>query len=492
MVSLATPPSIAKLAVRGAFWTGAGQYGLFGFGVARVIILARLVDRETFGLIAGATVWASYLSVGRLDLRMAALNSREDREVLDTQFFLENLSAALAFPLAFLAFAIRPQLIAPRGWVLVFVLLVAAQFDALTSTPAYLVDKRLRQDIIGRLTILTAVTGFGVPVLCALLGYPLIALAINAVWPLLLPRIGATVVARWRPGFAWTRDQIHKQLRLAATMWTIGLLSKITFQFDDWLVFNLRRPAPVIWRGTGIEPAALYDRAYGVSKLPMDLVGGLIASNALAIYAERASHGGEVLLSAYRRMTWALSWITFSSGTNQFLAADNLVHVLGEAWVPMVPLIRLMILFIVGRPLLQNCAQVLIALKREHDVRAAFLVQAVFLLIVGPPAAYQYGAAGASAAVSVMSVVGLVVSERYVARRLGQSAWTFYVAPAGAALGAIILTVGLASTLPATSVLAATAKAVVCAIVFAFTLWSSDRSALVDHWRMFRRAWSQA
>ena len=55
----APPPSIARLAVRGAIWTSAGQYLFFVFGVAKAIILARLIDRELFGLVAGATVWAS-------------------------------------------------------------------------------------------------------------------------------------------------------------------------------------------------------------------------------------------------------------------------------------------------------------------------------------------------------------------------------------------------------------------------------------------------
>jgi O-antigen/teichoic acid export membrane protein len=485
------PPSIAQLAVRGAIWTGVGQYGLFAFGIARVIILARLVDRELFGLVAGAAVWTSYFSVGRLDLRMAALTSREEREVLDTQFLLENVSAALAFPLALLALALWPDLIGPRGWLLVFVLLAVAQIDALTSTSAYLIDRRLRQDVLGRLTAATAATGFGVPVACALLGYPLTALALAAVWPLLVPRLGAAIWARWRPGFAWTRDEIRRQLRLAASMWWIGLLGKITFQFDDWLVFNLRRPAQVIWRGTGVEPEALYDRAYGVSKLPMDLAGGLIASNALSIYAERASHGTAVLWSAYRRLTWALSWIIFSSGSYLFLAADSLVHVLGEAWIPMVPLIQLMIVFIVGRPLLQNCAQVLLALKQERDVRFATLVQAVFLIVVCPPAAFYYGAAGAAGAVSLMTAVGLVVSERCVARRLGRSSWPAYGAPAGAAVVAILLTAGLASALPTSVWLAAIAKGVLCGVVFALGLWLSDRPAALDLWHTVRRGWNQ-
>lgn len=488
----AAPPSIAKQVLRGAFWTAVGQYALFAFGIGRAIILARLVDREYFGLVAGAVVWSSYLSICRLDLRMAALGSRENSETLDTQFLLENLSAAIAFPLTAVLWAIWPEVMTPHGWIVILVLLAAAQFDALTSTAAYLLDKRLRQDITGRVTAVTAIGGFVVPVAIALAGYPLTALAIDAVWPMVVPRACALIFAGWWPGVGWSVTEIRQQIRLGGTLWSIGVLGKITFQFDDWLVFTGRRPSAVLWRGTGVEPEALYDRAYGVSKLPMDLAGGVIASNALAIYSERAAHGRDVLHPVYRRMTWALAWIIFASGTYLLIAIDDLVYLLGAAWVPMVPLARLMILFTVARPLLQNCAQILLALKRERDVRRATLSQAIFLLVVCPPAVYYWGAAGAAVAVSLMSVVGLIASERYVTQALGSSSWPSYVAPATAAVLTVVAAFGLASMLPTNVWAAAFVKAMICGAVFPATMWLVDRTAAVEAWRAFRRGWFES
>lgn len=486
------PPSFAALVVRGAIWAGAGHYALFAFGIARAIILARIVEPELFGLVAGAAVWASYLGACRVDLRMAALGSAEDAEVLDTQFLLENLSAAVAFPAAGILFLLWPDVTSQTGWALLLVLLAAAQFEALTSTSVYLLDRRLRQDVSGRLTIVGAVTGFLVPVALALAGFPATALAVDAVWPMLLPRIGAVLHVRWRPGVAWTRTQCRRQLQLASTMWSIGLLGKITFQFDDWLVFNLRRQGPVVWRSAGVEPEALYDRAYSVSKLPMDLPGGIIAGNALAIYAERASHGLATLVPAYRRMTWALAWIIFASGTYLFVAADDVVYVLGERWVPMVPLLQLMILFIVGRPLMQNAAQAMLAVKRERDLRVTMAVQAALLAATCPPAVYAYGAAGAAAVTSVVSVAGVFVAERYVSRHLGQRFWPIYVTPACTACvaGAVILALG--GVLPANVWASALLKAALCLAVFGPALWLLQRSDATDVWQAFCRGWRQA
>jgi O-antigen/teichoic acid export membrane protein len=480
-------PSLVRLAARGALWTGVGQYASFALGVGKAILLARLVGRPYFGLLAGATVWASYLGLARLDLRLAVLRSSEEPEVLETQFTLENLSALAGFAVAGLLALAWPGLMAPEVWGLVFVFLAAAQFETLTSTSVSLAEKRLRQDVIGRLTAASAVLGFAVPVALAWRGLPLPALVVDAVLPIVVPRLGAVVFAGWRPAVGWHPARVREQLRLAWTMWTTGLLGKVTFQFDDWLVFNLRRTGPSVWRSSGVEPEALYDRAYGIGKLPMDLAAGMIASNALAIYAEGAARGRDVLAGAYRRLTWLLAWVVFASGTFVFAAADDLVHVLGETWVPMVPLLRLMILFVLLRPLFQNNAQALLADGGERDVRRAMLVQAVFLAVVCPPAVLFAGAAGAAVAVSAMSAIGLFASERDVVRRLGIAPGALYVRPAGAGIVALALVTISSPLLPSNIWASAGLKGAVTAAIFGAAIALFDRAGAAEAWRLVRR-----
>lgn len=483
------PLSFARRAVRGAVWTGASQYLLFAVGLIKAVVLARLVDRELFGIVAGTTVWASYLTVTRLDLRLAALNSREERAALDTQFLLENVSTAASFPLAALIMIVWRESLPPPGWALLFVLLGAAQFEALTSTSVYLTEKRMRQDVLARLTIVSALVGPALAVALAMTGRPWEALALDAVWPVIIPRLGAAIFAGWRPRLGWHPEYVRAQLRLGWTMWGTGMLGKITFQFDDWLVFNLRRPHPSPWRATGADAEALYDRAYSVSKLPMDLAAGMIASNALAIYTDRASHGREHLVPTYRRLTWLLAWIICAASAYLFAAVDELVLVLGDQWVPMVPLVRLTILFTVGRPLLQNCAQVLYALGHERDVRRAFLVQAIFLVAVGPAAVFYQGAAGAAVVVSVMSVVGLVLAERAVVRRLGESVWPVYLVPMTTAVVASGAAMIASQAIGVGAWQMAVIKAAICGLVIGAAVLAFDRAVALDAWRTVARAW---
>ncbi len=481
-------PSLARLATRGALWAGFSQYLLFAIGLLKTIILARLIGREYFGLLAGAVAWSSYFAFGRLELRLAVYSSKEESSVLNTQFLIENASALTGLILAGAVVLAWPRLVSPAGtWPLIFVLLVASLFETLTSTPAYLVEKRLRQDVTGRFTVFASLVGFIIPVALAFGGAALPALLMDLLLPTLITRIGAMLFIRWWPTFIWDRTEIINQLRLGWTMWWTGVLGKITFLFDDWLVYNVNRPHPTIWRGSGVEPEALYSRAYNVGKMPMDVAAGMIGSIALSLYSESAARGREVLAAAYRQLTWILSWLIFFSSAVAFVAADDVVYILGEQWVPMVPLFRLMFLFVVGRSLFQNNAQLLLAMRAERDFQRTMTVQAVFILLACPPAVYFLGAAGASVVVSLMSMIGFVATERRVAHHLGLSMWHVYLVPACSAILVIGLVTLLAPALPENIWLSAIVKGLISAAVFGAALLAFERKTAWEAWRTLRQ-----
>lgn len=479
---------LTRLAVRATLWTGVSHYLLAILGLAKTVILARVVALEYFGLLAGAVVWASYLGFARLDLRAAVLGSNEEPDVLSAQFLLENLSAFCGLVLAAGLAMAWPSLATPRVWLLIFAILALMQFEALTSTSAYLAEKRLRHDVLARLSILSTVVGFPVSVGLALHGFPLTALLLDGVLPILITRLGAFLHVRWRPRLAWNGRRLREQLHLGWTLWSTGLLGKVAYEFGDWLVFNLNRPHPVVWLGAGVEPEALYARAYRVGKLPMDLAAGMIGATALALYAEGAARGHEILVELRRRLTWALAWVIFPAGSVAFVTADELVHVLGDQWVPMVPLFRLMIVFVFSRPLVQNNGHLLLATDRARDFRRAMLAQALVILAVCPVAVSFFGAAGAAGVVSVMSLVGFLFSERQVARLLGCSPWQPYLVPGGGALAVLVLVPLLEPMLPGNIWLAAAAEATMGLLVFGGALWLFEWSAALDAWRLIRGA----
>jgi PST family polysaccharide transporter len=424
---------------------------------------------------------------------VAVLSSQEEPAVLNAQYWLENASVLAGLLVAGALFLAWPGIVpAASAWPFIFTLMAFGLFESLTSTPLYLLEKRLRQDVLGRLTVLASLVSMLVPIVLAMSGAPAAALAVDAILPALIVNSGSALFARWRPSLAIDRQQVLAQLRLAGTLLSTGLLGKIIFQFDDWLVGNLNRPNPLPWLAAGVEPEGYYSRAYTTGKMPMDIAAGMIGRMALSLYAEGAARGHETLQKAYQQLTWLLAWIIFAASAIAFVAADEVVQLLlGQAWLGMVPLFRLMFLFIVGRPLFQNNAQVLLALRAEKDIHRAVVMQAVFILLACPPAVYGWGAAGASVVVSLMTVIGLVTGEWYVMRRLGIAAWRCYLVPATACAVTIAGAGLLAAGLPGNLWLSLTLKLLVGTGVFGLALLLFEKRRLQEALQVLRQGLSR-
>jgi O-antigen/teichoic acid export membrane protein len=473
-----SPPqsSLAERTIRSILWAGTSQYLVFALGLVKAILLARLVGVEYFGLLAGARTWVAYLGILRLDLRPAVLRSRDEPDVLDAQFLLETASALTGFLLFLLVTLAWPTAMSGPVRLLGLLLLGLSLFEAMTSTPLYVAERRLRQDLVGRLMIAAAIVGLAVPVALAMRGVMLGALIADTILPTAIVRVGLVLATRWRPGMRWRALTLRAQLRLGWTLWLAGAAGRIGFELDRWLVFNLPRPHPSPWRATGVEATALYTRAINIGRFPMDVVAGMLGSTALSIYTEAVKESRATLVTAHRRLTWALAWAVFASATLLFLAAEEVVSVLGPQWQPMVPLLRLLAPFVLGRPLFQNNAQLLLALGRERDFQRAALLQVIVFVALCPVTIHAFGAAGAAAALSLCSLVGLVLTQRDVARHLGLSTWRVYRWPACAAALATALVLLGWTALPGNPWLAVAVKGMACATVFGVILLRFERA----------------
>lgn len=440
-----TPPEaatsgLARRVLRGAAFLGVGQYGVLAIGLIKTPILARLVAPEIHGVIVLALSWVSFLHLFRLELREVVISDPEgDPARLTTQYVIEVLSSLVGVLLGGLVYLAAPRLADlavgllgaasadavsnltnPLVWQAIFVLLGLRVFFAATSTPLYILQRDIRQDVITRLTLLGALLGLGVAVALAWLGYPLASLLADAALPVIVLGLGAWLVAGWRPALIWDASVARDVAAFAATMWTGGLFGKISFEFDDWLVGMLR----------GNRAVGFYGKAYTLSKMPMDVFAGVIAGIALSAYAQSEATGRAVLARAYRLMTWLLIRVVAWSSVIILAAADEIVLILlGPDWPGVPLLVRLMFVYVLGRPLFQNNAQLLIAIRQEKLYRSAQMVQAIVLLLLAPGAVYFLGAEGASLAVNVMMLAGFALSQVYVNRFLDVRLGRVYLLP---------------------------------------------------------------
>jgi PST family polysaccharide transporter len=412
---------LARRVMRGAAYLGVGQYALVAIGLVKTPILARLVAPEIYGVVALASSWVSFLGLLRMELPEIVISDPQHQQArLVTQYLFEVGTALLGALAALLLRLIAPQVAVTPVWQAIFALTAVRVFFALTSTPLYILRRDIRQETLTRLTLIGGVAGALVSIGAAALGYPLLSLLLDAALPVIVLGGGAWIAAGWRPTRTWDA-QIARDIRaFAVTLWTSGLLGKITWEFDDWLLGNV----------TGSKALGYYSRAFYLANLPMNLFAGVIGGIALSMYAQSKTAGLEVLRRAYELTTWLLARIVGLSSVVMLAAAEEIMLILlGPKWVPVPPLLRLMFLYVLARPLFQNNAQLLLAARREKQFRVTLIVQAAILLLVGPVGVIGWGAEGASAAVSVMQIAGFALAQWYTSRHLGIRSLKLYLLP---------------------------------------------------------------
>lgn len=416
---------IARRTLRGAAMRFVAQYGSAVIGVIKVYFLFRLVSQEIVGVVAYAAVISSLLLIFRMDLRPVVIRTPGNTQParLATQYGLELTSAITGLIIGGLAYLLLPALLSPVHWLATFLLIFLGPtgvLQALLSTPLYLLERDIRHDITSTLTVISALLGMAVSITLAYFGQPLWALIADTALLTAVPGIGAWIVTRWRPVWHWDPVVAKEIWAFGTTVWTTGLLGIITFQFDDGLVGTFR----------GDRALGFYSQAYLRAKIPLDVFGGVVAGMSLPLYSQSLAAGRETLRRAYAQTTWILARLIAMSSIVLLAATEEIVRLwVGDAWLPLVPLIRLMALFIVGRPLFQNHGIVLLPLGKERQFRFIVFIQAAILLAAGLPAVLIWGEEGVAVVVSIMMLVGLVISEIYVTRLIGLSALPIYALP---------------------------------------------------------------
>jgi O-antigen/teichoic acid export membrane protein len=166
-----------------------------------------------------------------------------------------------------------------------------------------------------------------------------------------------------------------------------------------------------LWVGTYLDNIAmgLYSRAYTFATYPRKLVAGPVQSVSIGTYAELKEDHTR-LSQAFYRTNALLVRVSFLFGGILSLVAPELIHLLlGEKWLPMLDVFRLMLIYTLFDPIKLTVANIFVAVGKPEKVALVralqFVIMVVGLYTLGP----RFGIAGVAIAVDLMLVVGIVV-----------------------------------------------------------------------------------
>lgn len=414
MVSEPERTALGRIA-RGAAHTLGSTYAGRLVNWVATFILMRQLRPEDFGHIAlAATILALVIAVRNPGLHNALLHQYRRVDDLAFTHFVLNIGLSTVGVLAAVGLAIL-YVDERCGRHVAVALSVFAGFDLLRSA-VQTAETQLRRDLAfshlagahAAALVLAAVTG-------------VVAVYAGAgVWALILSHsvhgvayVTSYCVLVWRKqppqftkGRRFDRDGAHSMMRYGSWFWGGGIMRTLQLQFDRLVVFAV----------TETGQLGIYAQAHYFAQLPTGAVTHALSNIGVAVYA-RYQEDRKLLSGAYRRSLRLVMRATVPLNVIIAVEMPAITRLLvGEDWLPIVPVVRCLLLFSLCRPVVDT-AQAL--LRSVGDPRGIFwfeLVQAILLVVAAPLLTLQLGVRGTALAMGLMALVGVVLAVRRTGR----------------------------------------------------------------------------
>ncbi|MDX1622829.1 MAG: lipopolysaccharide biosynthesis protein [Gemmatimonadota bacterium] len=419
---------VAGAAARGMAWAMAAAVSGRVISVVGLVVLARLLAPEDFGLLAIALVIVTYLeTLGDLGVGAALVYWPRRAEEAARLAFAVNVVTGAAWGLAMIlaapwlaGFFERPDAV----WI---IRAMALSFPVKALGNAH--DALLRKELRFRARMLPEV-GMGAAkaavaiALAAGLGWGAWSLVVGhlaglAVWTAVLWR-----VEPWRPGGPLPLDLFGPMLRYGRGLVAVNVLAAVVHHAD--LV--------VVGRMLGATALGFYQIAYKVPEMSIAMLIW-VAGRVLFPAFSRIHAAGEDVGRAYVASIRYVSLMSLPAAVGLVLLAEPIVTVVfGSKWAPAAPMLQALAVYIGLRSVGTPAGDVLKGTGRTGLLAGLALVKAIILV----PALIWAGGFDASAVAWTMAAVAVVTTTL----NLGVVQWRYGVpvpvalrgaAPGGAA-----------------------------------------------------------
>ena len=326
---------LKEKAIRSVFAKLCAQATNFLLRVGSLIVFARLLNPEDFGLVGMVTAVTGILSLFK-DFGLSTVTVQRATMTDQQTSMLFWLNLLVGGVLGLLSLASAPILVAfyqePRLFWVTAILSAGFLFNAAGAQHTALLQREMRFTSVAAIEILSLLTSSVVGIGMAFAGFGYWALVS---WSLVLPAAnaaGAWLMTAWVPGAPSRAVGMRSMLRFGGTVTLNLLVVHIAYNLDKVL----------LGRFWGAEALGIYGRAYQLLTLPTgnlnEAVGG-VAFSALS----RVQHDPSLMRSYFLKGYTIVLTLTIPITIAFALFADDLIFLLlGPKWQKAAMVLRLM------------------------------------------------------------------------------------------------------------------------------------------------------
>lgn len=402
------PDGLSAKAARGTAVTLATQAVRAVLQFGSVIVLARLLTPDDFGLVAMVTAVIGLADLVRdFGLSSAAIRSAELSDDERTNLFWANL--ALGGGCTVVALAATPLIVAgyhqPR--LAPVVLTLAWVFVITGANTQFRTDltRRMRFLALSGADIAAQAGGIAVAVTLALAGAGLWAIVVQQLCVAVLNLTINVRNAHWLPGLPRRHVSLRRFFRFGGGLLGTQLIAYLTKNVDNIALGS-------VW---GAAPLGLYSRAYQLLMMPLNQINAPMTNVALPVLA-RVQHDDDAFARYLARAQLVACYVTATVFCVAAGLAEPLVLVLfGPRWAGVAPIFAVLALGGVFRAVAQIAYWIFLARDRTgHQLRQDLVLRPLMILVI--LAGLPWGPVGVAAGHSIAFLGYWIATMVYVGR----------------------------------------------------------------------------
>ena len=383
--------------MRGALVSIAGQGANFVLRIGSMMVLARLLTAEDFGLVAMVIACTGFLDIFRdFGLSMAAVQRTSISQAQHSTLFWINLGIGLL--LATLCVVAAPFLVTfyqePRLFWITVIIGLGFVFNGASAQHRALLQRRMRFTVLTALEVISLIASTGVGVGMAAAGQGYWALVAMNVCPSAVSAAGFWAIARWMPSRPHWGTDMRSLLGYGGIVTLDGVITFITYNADKVL----------LGRFWGSQALGIYGRAYQLVNTPTSNLNSTIA---LVVFPalSRLQNDPERLRNYFLKGYGLFLSLVMPITMGCALCADDIVRVfLGSRWEVAAPAVRLLAPTILTFGLLNPLAWLLLSTGRAaRSLYIGLMIAPV--VILGELVGLRYGPTGIASGLSVATAL---------------------------------------------------------------------------------------
>lgn len=330
--------SLRQKAVRGVFWSAIQNWGASLVATLVLLVLARVLEKEAFGLVAIASAIVLFMEIflkqgfGQALIQKAEL----EPEHLDTAFWTGVLlaivmtTAGVAVAGVVATIYREPDLVPVIRWLsLTFIL------GAFGHTQHALLRREMAFKSLAIRQLMGALGGGAVGIGMALWGFGVWSLVGQVLATAMVSSVVLWMACDWRPRLVFSGRHLKELWSFGVFAMGVNLLAFFTRRSDMLLIGYF----------LGTKPAAFYFLAVRLLSFMTQVFTQTISAVALPTFS-RIQHDSQQTRNAFYTATQMTSLIAFPAFAGLAALAPELVPVLsGVGWEPSIPVVRILAFF---------------------------------------------------------------------------------------------------------------------------------------------------